>query len=148
MKPDAIVILDNTNRLFDLCTFNKFTVAFYDEFFLAETFSDNAERKEIFERINKLITNPHQPVAKDKYGTDRDRVSQIADNPMTFPAKVEQYGFKEVDRVYIRFHAVPPILFKDTPELERRAIDIEKALCRDWRGAFMSSLFLSVLRPE
>ena len=148
VKPDGIVIVDNVNRLFDLFTFNKFTVAFYNEFFLAEIFGDTAEREEILEHINKLITNPDQPVAKEKYGTDRDRVSQIADNPMTFAAKVEKYGFKEVDRAYIRFHAVPPILFKDNPELEQRTIDIEKTLCRDWRGAFMSSLFLSVLRPE
>jgi hypothetical protein len=146
LKPDGLLWVDNVNELFDLTTFNRFTVEFFQKHFLPLFFSDSDERADITRALRRLISNPDAPERHGAWSTDRDKVAQVADNPLTFGRRMQAFGFEEIDQLYVRFHAVPPLLFADNPALEKRTIEKEKELCRDWRGLLMASLFLSILR--
>jgi SAM-dependent methyltransferase len=146
LKPNGLLWVDNVNELFDLTTFNRFTLAFFQRHFLPLFFPESSDQAEITLALRRLVNNPDAPERRSKWGTDRDKVAQVADNPLRFGRRMQAFGFDEIDQLYIRFHAVPPLLFADNPALERLTIEKEKELCRDWRGLFLASLFLSILR--
>jgi len=145
LKPGGKVIIDFVNALFDLSTFNRFTVRFVvDEF--VRRFLPEGRIPEIEARINALVTNPLKPDTTGLYATRRDHVPKRTENPLTMGARMKAHGFSVGDLQFYRFHAVPPLLFEGEPELEKVAIAKERELSRHWIGHFTASAFLAVLK--
>jgi ubiquinone/menaquinone biosynthesis C-methylase UbiE len=144
IKPGGIVIIDWVNALFDLLTFNRFTVRFIADEILPKFFP--AERiQELEKRVAALVTNPDKPSTTGAYATRRDHVTKRTENPLTVANRMKALGFKTQDLLFFRLHAVPPLLFPDEPGLEAVAIEQEGKLAHHWIGNFIASCFITVL---
>ena len=145
LKPDGLFLVENINNLFDLSTFNRFTVKFYEEHFLSKFFEDAAERDRLTEGLESLIANPQKPSKQGPYSTTRDKVFTKSEIPLTYGEKVKVYGFTEQEQAFYRFHAVPPLMFENNPPLEKKAVEYELKYSRHWIGNFLASGFISAL---
>lgn len=148
LEPGGMLVTHNINTLFDLVTFNRFTVDFHARNFLPLFFADPAEAADARARIATLLTRPDAPVPASRTAPTRDEQPSRQANPLTYGRSVEAHGFEAVDQVFVRFHAVPPLLFEETPEYEALPIEHERALCRDWRATFLASNFITVFRKR
>lgn len=144
LKPGGCVIIDWVNALFDMLTFNRFTLNFISNEVLPKFFP--ADRlPELEQRIAALVTNPSKPDTTGLYATRRDHVTKRTENPLTVSERMKCYGFKVSDLLFYRLHAVPPLLFEGEPELEKVAIAQERKLEHHWIGHFIASAFITVL---
>lgn len=141
----GVLVVENVNQLFDLATFNRFTIQFFNEHFISRFVSDPEERERVIDALRRLITFPEKPDRSGIYSTTRDQVYVKSEIPLTYGDKVARFGFREVDRVFYRFHAMPPVLFETNRAWERLSIPLEREYCRHWIGLFLASGFLSVL---
>lgn len=145
LKDDGVFLVENINGLFDLSTFNKFTMRFFEQHFTPLFFASGPERQRITELIRGLVTNPDEPRPKDAFGTTRDEVYTKSEIPLAYADKAARLGFHQMDQAFYRFHATPPLLFREEPGWERVAIEHELELCRHWAGHFLASGFISRL---
>jgi SAM-dependent methyltransferase len=146
LRPGGILIVEYINMLFDLTTFNRFTIHFFQSHLLPPFFADGERVLQLTERLKTLLTFADKPDRSGRYSTTRDQVYNRTENPLTFPRRVRERGFEQRDLVFYRFHAVPPLLFEAEPELEKVSIDFEKTYCRDWIGYFLATGFISSLQ--
>jgi SAM-dependent methyltransferase len=145
LKPNGIVLIDFVNSLFDLSTFNKFTVKFAANEVLS-LFFPKERVAELEQRIANLVTYPNKPDVTGLYSTRRDHVRKRTENPLTVAERMKGHGFALADNRFFRLHAVPPLLFEADPDLEKVAIDKEGVLARHWIGHFIASAFLATLQ--
>src|SRR5262249_38919951 len=141
LKPNGTLIVEYINEIFDVATFNRFTVNFYKKHLLPAFFSDPQKIEDLSGRIANLLQFPEKPDLSGKYVTTRDQVFTRSDNPLTFKNRAERFGFEQTDLLFYRFHAVPPLLFEENPDLEKVAIQFERKYCRHWIGYFTASGF-------
>jgi hypothetical protein len=81
--------------------------------------------------------------AETKQGSHRDQAGTKAENPLDYANVMRRHDFILNDLAFYRFHVVPPLLFKEHPELEKRATELEDKYCRSWQGHFMASSFVA-----
>ena len=148
LKPGGHKIVENINGLFDVSTFNRFTVTFFAEQVLPLFFDETGQRAALSERIADLMTNPEKPDRSGTFSTTRDQVFTKSEIPLAYGDKVAGYGFRQLEQGFYRYHAVPPLLFEQEPALEQVPIDKELALSRHWIGTFMASGFISLLTRD
>ncbi len=117
LKTGGVLIVEYINMLFDISTFNRFTVDFFRNNIFPKFFEDK-KADELTERMRSLVTYPDKPDRQGKYSTTRDQVYNRIENPLTFPQRAKSLGFEQSDLVFYRFHAVPPLLFENDPDLE------------------------------
>jgi cyclopropane fatty-acyl-phospholipid synthase-like methyltransferase len=146
LKDDGVVLVENINGLFDLGTFNRFTIQFFQQHFLPHFFDETKKIDEIIGQLKQLMTYPEKPSREGKYTTTRDEVYTKSEIPLVYGEKVRNYGFCEKEQGFYRFHAVPPLLFERDPALEKISIPLELKLSRHWIGNFLASGFISKLR--
>lgn len=147
LKPNGIVLIDFVNALFDLLTFNKFTVGFSANEILP-LFFPAEQVPALKEQIANLITHPNKPDTTGLYSTRRDHVRKRTENPLLVAERMHGHGFVIADNRFFRLHAVPPLLFESAPELEKVAIAQEGVLARHWIGHFIASAFLVTLKKD
>jgi SAM-dependent methyltransferase len=145
LKPGGTIIIDFVNSLFDLTTFNKFTVKFLANEVLP-LFFPQERVPELEGLISNLVTYPNKPDTTGLYSTRRDHVRKRTENPLTVTERMRTHKFKVVDNRFFRFHAVPPLLFESYPNLEKVAIEKEGVLAHHWIGNFIASAFLISLQ--
>ncbi|MBX7199754.1 MAG: class I SAM-dependent methyltransferase [Rhodospirillaceae bacterium] len=146
LKPGGHLLVENINGLFDISTFNRFTMGFYADQVLPLFFQDKAERERLMKRIEGLVTNPDKPSRQGTFSTTRDQVFTRAEIPLSYGAKAKSFGFEQVEQGFYRYHAVPPLLFEAEPTLEQVPIAHELALSRHWIGNLMASGFVALLK--
>src|SRR5262249_4808841 len=76
-KITKYLLVSHVNELFDLVTFNRYTVEFFRSKCLNSIKVDHKEAMTIFA---KLITNADQPLMEDAHASDRDRVEKRSAN--------------------------------------------------------------------
>lgn len=148
LKPGGYFFAENINALFDLVTFNRFTIQFFRREIINTFFRDPREQSEVEAKVVKLITHPDKPDLHGKYATTRDQVYNKLENPLTYHEKAKNNGFRQVDLIFYRFHIVPPLLFEESPEYELRAVEFEKTFSRHWLGYILATGFVAVLQPS
>ena len=97
IKPGGYLIVTHGNELFDMFTFNKFTVEFINKFFVTDP--------SYAARIGGLLANPDKPGNALAYN--------VRENPLTFQFKAKKYGFREVRQEFINRHMAPPLIYKE-----------------------------------
>lgn len=163
LRPGGFLITAEANALFDIATFNKFTVRFFRDHLLPATFAGE-ELDRMTDAVAGLVTNPAQPPAPapipdgatyvdalldgegTRYSSHREQAGSKAENPLDYPRLLGRFGFTLADLAFYHFHATPPLLFRDAPELERRAEPLEDELTRSWQGYLMASSFVAAAR--
>jgi SAM-dependent methyltransferase len=144
LKPGGRFIAAYRNELFDLFTFNSFTVEFYDKSLWGTEACQPLRQNDRLEKLKGLITHPDVPgpyftAAQDKAFGQLDRMKS---NPLTMPAYLGEFGLN-VDRTrYYHFHCVPPILANDVSDYRDINHALELSLSDDWRGNFMAAIFM------
>ncbi len=131
------------NELFDLYTFNSFTMEFYDTSLLNNEACSVLRNNETISQLKSLITNPDVPgpyftAAKDHSFGELERVKS---NPMTMQNFLSQYGLKVEKIRFYHFHCVPPILAGKVKDFNKINHQMELTMSDDWRAHFMSAIF-------
>lgn len=125
LRDGGKIISSHSNELFDMYTFNRYTVGFFKNHFGVD--------------ISSLITNPDIPLRSE---------ANIRGNPLTHRHKVARYGFREIDQSFLMLHQQPPLLdpAHNPDDLNGRTFPethnwpAEEA----WKLMFMCSVFCSV----
>ena len=122
LAPDGYLVVSHSNELFDLFTFNKYTVSFCDKQFGVD--------------VSSLLSKPNEP-SRNSFN--------IRENPLTYADKLAKYGF-EVERTeYMNFHEVPPLMMRiaDFNELDSRTYRDTLAVpaSERWKLMFQCSMF-------
>ena len=90
IKPNGYLAVSHSNELFDLYTFNRYTVEFFKNNFVEN------------DKINKLLTHSEEPSTYVAYN--------VRENPLAYKFKLLDYGFKEVKQLFSNMHYLPPLL--------------------------------------
>ena len=151
LKPGGYFISAHQNELFDLFTFNRYTLRFFDKNVLPliANLHPDLDTGNLREQIAGLMTNSDKPTLDDeKKSSQRGYVFTKPENPLTFSEKLESYGLRSLDNSYYNIHFVPPLLKKQNPDLDRLDPDLERSLSHHWLGMFMASTFVNLARLE
>lgn len=127
LRTGGALITTHSNELFDLFTFNKYTVAFYRRHFTTHAPMDD---------IATLLVHPDEP----------ERLPlPVRENPLSYRHKLAHYGFQEERQEFSILHKLPPLLMKHfNPD------DLASRECPDtigwpawekWKLMFMCSIF-------
>ena len=131
--------------MFDLFTFNKYTVQFFENTVLPLCADDSDEIQEAKNKIRGLITHPDEPNKKDQIKSERDELYKRRENPLTFSAKLESFGFSQENLLFTHHHGVPPLLMGEG--VGEKYIEFGKKLETKEEdhgfGHFMASIFMS-----
>jgi ubiquinone/menaquinone biosynthesis C-methylase UbiE len=166
LRPGGTLITAEINGIFDIATFNRFTVRFFRDNLLPLGFPDEDEREAVAKEIAALMVSPTLPEiapaidgdkmsiaimldgADTRLGSHRDQAGTKPENPLDYRNTVGRHGFSLEDLAFYRFHIVPPLLFREHPELEKRAQEMEDRYCREWQAHFMASSFVARSRKR
>ncbi len=96
LKPGGILTVTHSNELFDLFTFNRYTVNFFRNHFSFQNSSTD---------VSSLLASPDRP--------DR-KVFGIRENPLAYRFKLQRFGFREVQQEFAILHTLPPLLTPQT----------------------------------
>ena len=146
IKPNGYLVTAHQNEVFDMFTFNKYTLRFFERniYPLIREISDKRDLGELKAQISSLITNPDKPTNVDPQKSARDTIFVKPENPITYPNKLRQYHFENRDFYYYHFHALPPILRNPDADLLELSEKMEIHFSQRWQGMFMSSTFINV----
>jgi SAM-dependent methyltransferase len=144
VKPGGLLIVELRNELFDLFTFNEYTVASLRHWLPPSELTDAALKGLATHTYRRPPIPPQTPV-QQAHEAFFD-VPAVWRNPLTVGEEYRAAGFEEIDRLAFHFHAVPPVFEAlDPVAFRRESLALEKNP-RDWRGLFMASAFLLVCR--
>lgn len=144
LKPGGRLVAAYRNELFDLFTFNSFTVELYDKVLWNNEPCNEIAAEERVNKLKSLITNsdvpgPYFTAAKDKSFGNLDRVKS---NPLTMPEYLDQFSLKVVNTQYYHFHCVPPLLSTQVDNYREVNHQLELSMSQNWRGNFMAAIFM------
>jgi len=137
IKPGGYFVTAHQNELFDMFSFNKYTLKFFERNFFVSTEYEKTE-------LAKLITNPHKPVNKDNKNSARDIVFTKPENPLLYPGKLAKHCFEHKEFLYYNFHKLPPLIRNADKRLIEASKSMEITFAKRWQGMFMASTFVSV----
>jgi len=160
LRQGGSLITAEINGIFDIATFNKFTIQFFMDNLIPLSF-DNKETITIKNHLSKLVTNPDKPAPplspneqmsfsdamlnskETRFSSHRDQTFTKSENPLDYGQLMKKYGFALDDLAFYHFHSVPPLLFNVNPEWEKRAEALEDKYNHSWQGYFMASSFVA-----
>ena len=141
LTPNGNFVCTFQNALFDLFTFNKYTVDFYEHQLLPSLTDLGLDLQVAIAGVRKLITNPELP-RYDRVRA-RDNIFVRLSNPLTIHKELGDHGFEVKDLYFYTLHPVPPLLREDQRDRVDRissAIEVEKS--QEWYGYFIGNAFL------
>lgn len=116
MAPGGSFMITHSNSLFDMFTFNAFTVEFFRDHFGAD--------------VSTLLTNPEVP----------QRITyNVRENPLAYRFKLARFGLQEVRQEFIHYHPVPPLL--GSAKAYRNTLEVAEDA--RWTLMFQCSTFAS-----
>lgn len=148
VRRGGTVIVEARNQLFSLFTLNRPSYAFFsDELIQAdrlmeEAGDDGQKVQEALDLLQRQFRMDLPPIRRGKAGEPGyDEVLSRTHNPLILRERFAKAGFRDVRVLFYHFHALPPMLASELPELFlRESVAMENA--EDWRGYFMASAFL------
>lgn len=128
------------NALFDLYTFNKYTLDFL-EHELLEIGRDDSNQAQALDHIGNLLTNPSLPAYSQTRA--RDNIFVRLSNPLTIMDEMLNHGFTVKARYYYDYFGLPPLVADNNKAVAgtiKSKYEIVNA--ESWRGTFMANAFL------
>ena len=146
LKPGGRLLVTFQNGLFDLFTFNKYTVDAIVHMLMGGLLSEQ-EQATVTASIERLLTHPTLPAFSENRA--RDSIFVRLSNPLTIADDLRDVGF-DFDRLWFyEWFGLPPLLTSESADLAARikaAFEVTNA--QDWRGHFMANAFLVVATPR
>lgn len=150
LKRGGYFIAAYRNDLFDLYTFNSFTVDFFQNSLWDCAAGQPLRRETVVSELKKLMANPDIPgpeatAAKDKsFGT----LTREYANPLEMPSYLARFGLKVVRTYFYNYFGVPPLMQDKVKDYRKICHQMDMTMSEDWRGHFMASTFVVVARKE
>jgi SAM-dependent methyltransferase len=144
LKPRGRVIAAYRNELFDLFTFNSFTVETFDRSLWGCPAADGVRNDEVVEALKGLMTHPDVPGPYFTAAADKSfgMLKRVKSNPLTIGGELQRHGLA-VERIrFYHFHCVPPLMAEYVPDLAQVNHQMEIELADDWRGHIMAAMCL------
>jgi SAM-dependent methyltransferase len=143
LRPGGCYVAAYRNTLFDLFTFNSYTVEFYDRT-LWEGVPSGASDDRRLEKLKSLITHPDVPGPYHTNAADKSfgQLSREKSNPLTMPAYLREFGLRTERTRFYHFHCVPPLAQDAVKDFRASSHDLDLTLSDDWRGHFMAAMFV------
>jgi SAM-dependent methyltransferase len=139
LQPGGKWIVTFQNALFDLYTFNKYTVDHYMNELIGPLLN-STEQQSIKASLEALLQNPELPKYEPRRA--RDNIFVRLSNPLTIGQ--ETPGFRLVSKDFYDWNGLPPILRGNHSDIATRLTDhFEFDNSDDWRGHFMAGAFLA-----
>lgn len=115
LRPGGALLISHTNMLFDLVTFNRYTVEFYRDLLCPAAGVDPRAANRIEWDLLKMGDYPPKQPGKMNAGpgeqvSDRDKVSKRRVDPFTYPSEVEAFGFSLHKLAPLNCYALPPLV--------------------------------------
>jgi SAM-dependent methyltransferase len=150
LRPSGTAIIAYRNQLFDLYTINRYTFEFFMEEFFSSGEFDEPTRQDIEPRLRSLIPNYHLPQLEHTNSEDKSfgKLQRARMNPFDVRDYVRSFGFKIEEISVCNFHPQPPLLGPDSLKLRKIKHRLEESWSTNWRGYFMSSMFVASYTKE
>ena len=140
LRPGGYMVCTYQNALFDMFTFNKYTVDFIMNDLLAGEIPE-ASQAAVQASLEKLLTKPDMPPYSP--GRARDNIYVRTTNPLTVADELSGHGFAMQRRWFYEFFGLPPLMSGDHPEIAAdTAARYEVDDAEGWKGNFMANAFL------
>lgn len=129
------------NALFDLYTFNKYTV----DFFVNELWGphlDSHQKSEAAGGIESLLLNADKPSYAPTRA--RDNIYVRLTNPLTIADELEIQGFELREKYFYEYFGLPPLLCDSHKKFAKQIagrFEVDNATA--WEGYFMANAFLA-----
>jgi SAM-dependent methyltransferase len=150
VRPGGLVACEARNMLFALFTLNRYSSELFKQQLIREDElaartpapADREQLGEALARLDGHFRLDLPPVRRgDASEPGYDEVLSRTHNPFVLQALAEQAGLVDVEVLFYHYHALPPMLAEQVPDLFRReSLAMEDPL--DWRGHFMASAFI------
>ena len=145
LRPGGCFVAAYRNALFDLYTFNSFTMEFYDRWLW-----QGANGAKHLQLLKDLVTHPDVPGPYHTNAADKSfgQLHREKSNPLSLPAYLLRFGLHVERTRFYHFHCMPPLLKESVPDFRESNHKLDLELSDDWRGHFMAAMFLveAVLR--
>lgn len=144
LKRQGLLVCTFQNALFDLFTFNKYTVDFLvnELLFPAKSTVASVEKKsEIARDIEGLIANPDKPAYASARA--RDNVFVRLTNPLLIEQQLSGFGLRVIKKYFYEYFGLPPLISPKHQELAKvlgAKFEVDNA--EAWQGTFMANAFL------
>lgn len=144
LKGQGVLVCTFQNALFDLFTFNKYTVDFLinELLFPAKSTATSVEkRSEIARDIERLITNPDKPAYASARA--RDNVFVRLSNPLLIEQHLSGFGLRMIKKYFYEYFGLPPLISPKHQEVAQvLGAQFEVGNAEAWQGTFMANAFL------
>ena len=141
LKPGGHMVGTYQNALFDLFTFNKYTIDFFDQKVFKALKFDRLMGKNITDDLKSLITHPDKPDYSPKIA--RDNIYVETTNPLTIADELLQHNFMILQKYFYSFFPLPRLLegkHKDKVEKFKKQFEVKRST--EWYGHFMANAFV------
>ena len=101
LKPKGHMMATFQNALFDLFTFNKYTIYFFEEKFFEPLRLEKLLGKGIVKDLESLITHPNKPDYSAKIA--RDNIYVETTNPLTIGEELAKYKLRLLQKYFYSF---------------------------------------------
>ncbi len=142
LKPRGHLVASFQNALFDLFTFNKYTVEFFEEKFFRPLGLNELLGGELINDLKSLITNPEKPDYSPAIA--RDNIYVRTANPLTIADELKEYKFKLAEKYFYSFFLLPRLVegkYKDKLKTMQEEFEVKRS--REWYGYFMANAFVA-----
>ena len=140
LTTDGCVIATYQNALFDLFTFNKYTLDFITNDLLS-TYTESHDSSAIETALSSLMTRPGEPGYAEHRA--RDNIFVRLTNPLTHDSELARCGWTVLGRYFYEYFGLPPLVKNDLPEVAAYiAGSFEVVNAEAWQGHFLANAFL------
>jgi SAM-dependent methyltransferase len=140
LKPRGVLVATFQNALFDLFTFNKYTIDFMMQRFVLP-YAPAQTAKNIKTDLDALIANHDKPTYAATRA--RDNIFVHLTNPLTIAKHLREAGFQVIEKYFYEYFGLPPLLatkYDDFAKAIAAKFEIDNATA--WEGHFMANAFL------
>lgn len=145
LRPTGKLVATFQNALFDMFTFNKYTVHCFINMLLDGHLSAS-EAVAVRTALEGLLTNPTAPEYSPTRA--RDNIYMRSNNPLTARDDLKEFGFELQSLLFCEWFGLPPLLMNKLGAVGNRVKErFELVHANDWRGHFMANHFLVTAVP-
>ena len=144
LRAGGYFIASYRNDLFDLYTFNSFTIDFIVNSLWNCDILDALRTDDTIKSLKKLIQNPDVPGSSYTCAPDKNfgTLTRVNSNPLEMSSYLAGFGLELKKTYFFNYHCVPPLLSDSIKDYRLLSHRMNLEMSEDWRGNFEASTFV------
>lgn len=141
LKPNGHMVATFQNAFFDMFTFNRYTVDFFEEKIFKPLKLNKLMSTEIVKDLKSLMTYPDKPDYSPEIA--RDNIYVETTNPLTIGGELAKYKLNLLQKYFYTFFPLPRLIegkHKDKLEKFKKQFEVKRST--EWYGHLMANAFL------